>query len=114
MFINLHISKTHMNLIRRLKEIARKEGIPESELILDEARSFMEEHKGHGNYEIQQVYHNEILDAIHLECSAGMLLEESKCPHNNPDEFAEFGYSIIYSRRPVHEIELQRKRREKI
>ncbi|MDP3992224.1 MAG: hypothetical protein U1B79_00915 [Candidatus Pacearchaeota archaeon] len=60
-----------MDLIERLKKIAEVEGIPESDLILDEARFFMREHRGHGCYDIQLFYdENSVLYSIDLKCRA--------------------------------------------
>ena len=101
-----------VDLIDRLKAIAEKEGISESDLILDEAEFFMREHEGHGVYQLRLDYERNVLDSIEIECFATGV-DESECLHTN-SEYAEESYSIIYSRRPVDEIKYQRERREKI
>ena len=101
-----------VDLIDRLKVIAEKEGIPESDLILDEAEFFIREHEGHGVYQLRLDYGGDILESIEIECFATEV-DESECLHTN-SECVEESYSIIYSRRPVDEIKYQRERRERI
>lgn len=102
-----------MDLIERIKKIAEAEGIPESDLILDEARFFMRKHAGHGCYEMQIFYdENGSLYSIDLKCYATQIpVEEiNKCDQD------EFPTSVIYERERSFEghTKAQRERRERI
>ena len=101
-----------MNLIDRIKEIAEAEGIPESELIIDEARFFEWFHRGHGHYQIGSLYdENGILNSIDVRCLA-IALETEELNRCQEDEFPT---SIIYERGDEckYDIEKQKERREK-
>ncbi|MDP3992081.1 MAG: hypothetical protein Q8P79_01065 [Nanoarchaeota archaeon] len=106
-----------MDLIERLKKIAETVEIPESELILDEARFFMREHRGHGYFQIQLGYDKGILESIQLQCFAMSLPidEMNRCPHYNKETPVEYCTSFVYSNlKDSLEIKLQRERREEI
>ena len=62
-----------MDLVTRIKEIAKQEGIEESELILNEARFFLKEHEGHGLYDMVLEYDGDEISGISLKCMADKL-----------------------------------------
>ncbi len=89
-----------MDLITRIKTLAKFEGVKESELILDEIIAFLEEHKGHGGFNISMKYGaNSILEAMFLECTASNLLDPLlECSNYDPGVPIELTSSIIYTR----------------
>lgn len=100
-------------LIERLKQIAREEGIPETDLIWDEAHHFLKEHRGHGIYDMKLGCNQDgTLEWIELECQANEIVDTYKCIHQNPETGSELCYSIIYGRRATLEMDAQRERRE--
>ena len=101
-----------MDLVDKIKFLANLEKIDESKLILEEAEYFIEEHKGHGPYNIQLVYGNHELINIYLSCTAGDLIDTTKCSHNNNDVFVEYSFSIVYERIPTGSTGIQKDRRE--
>jgi len=101
-----------MDLVDKIKFLANLEKIDESKLILEEAEYFIEEHKGHGPYNIQLVYGNHELINIYLSCTAGDLVDNTQCSHHNGDVFVEYAISIIYERIPTCSTEIQKNRRE--
>lgn len=101
-----------MDVVEKLKRLARTEGLEEPDLLLDEARYFMERHAGHGGYQLQIEYDmGGTVRAIYARCDATNLVDEDKCEHNNPETTAEFAESLLYTRRPIFEAELQAERR---
>lgn len=99
-------------LIERIKNIARTEGIDESELILAEAKFFLHSHKDHGGYSIDLEYDpSDQLSFIKLFCKAENLVNEEECPHHNENTPAELLDSIVYSKRRCNELILQARRR---
>jgi len=106
---------TDIDLVSRVKELAKRESIPESELIIDELHSFLKEHKDHGSYNLIITYGpNNRVERISLECTAYDILHMEDCPHNNLDTIAELLNSVIYQRDRIcmDDIELQKERRE--
>ena len=103
-----------MDLVSRLKSIAKIEGIAESELILEEAESFLEEHKDHGGYTIEQNYSIDgKLKGIYLTCRADDNLVDPKvCSHYDPNGLAELSFSIIYQEHKTSEVKLQELKRK--
>ncbi len=103
-----------MGLVDTIKAISEREGVPESELILDEAELFLREHEGHGTHDIIVGYRNKILEYIYLKCTAGELMDERACPHQSE---ADYSFSIIYARNKSQhrsEIEHQKERRKMV
>lgn len=101
-------------LIEKIKNIAKFEGIPESDLIAEEIDYFVKEHESHGGYSIELEHNSKNeLNSISLTCNAYSIVDRSKCSHNNEDTLAELSDSIIYMRRPCIELDLQKERREK-
>ncbi|MFH1889541.1 MAG: hypothetical protein ABIJ58_01520 [Nanoarchaeota archaeon] len=95
----------------RLEKIAEIEGIPKEKLIMDEADYFHDKHHYHGGYVIEcYVDGNGELDSIEVECAADVLDEKELRAHEEESE--ELSYSIVYSRRPVNEISIQKERRQ--
>jgi len=101
-----------MDLVEKIKRIAESEGIPESELILDEVEYFIKLHQGHGCYETSLLYDEKgLLSSLDLTCRATNISVKN---HNHCDR-DEFPTSIIYERDKDFEgdVEAQRERREK-
>ncbi len=93
-----------MDLITRIKTLAKFEGVKKSELILDEVTAFQKEHTGHGGFVISMEYDSSRkLESISLECTASNLtvsdlLDFSKCSTYDPEVPIKLTYSIIYPR----------------
>ncbi len=103
-----------MDLIERIKGIAKQYELPESDLILEEVELFLVEHKRHGSCKIVLEYNQkeDSLDIISLECLADKIIDRDVCPHNNPKTLSELTFSIIYSKEKTAEGEIQKLRRE--
>jgi hypothetical protein len=101
-----------MDLVEKIKKIAGMERIPETELILDEARFFMAEHERHGNTQLKLEYDKGRLVYIGLYCNAIDLIDEEECSHHNPNSPYGGGDSIIYSSIPLEDVKIQRDRRQ--
>ncbi|MEM4244992.1 MAG: hypothetical protein QW404_02475 [Candidatus Nanoarchaeia archaeon] len=103
-----------MGLVEKIKEIARQQNIPESELIMDEVEWFMKEHKGHGRCEIILRYDEKenCVNGIYLECLGDELKGLNNCPHMDIDTPPELLFSIVYLKEKTSEIEIQKLRRE--
>ena len=102
-----------MDLIDKIKKIAEMEGVDKSELILEEATFFMEEHEGHGHQTLMLEYEAGRLSYIGLYCASNCLEECSQNLNSDlPDVIA--ADSIIYAKKYLYqpEIENQRERRE--
>jgi len=101
--------ESKIRFMNRLVMVAGIEGIVRSELLLDEADYFYDRHHDHG-YDLIISMGDEGLESISLECTRLRLGDPKKeCPEG---DYAELSYSLIYSRREVSEIEVQRERRQ--
>jgi len=101
-----------MDLIDRIKEIARAHEIPEDRLILAEARWFLEEHRYHGVHQLQLSYQRKKLSRIVLYCEAGDLVQTRICSHHGDRDGEESLPSVIYfTGKATTEIKYQEKRR---
>jgi hypothetical protein len=103
-----------MDLVEKVRNVARTENIPESELILEEVEAFQQEHKDHGPWELTLMYEQSgMLNSIYLECSGYDLINlGAGCPTNNPDTIPELRRSFIYLRNKTKDLEIQKQRRE--
>ncbi len=102
-----------MELADKIRELAKLEGVEDSELILDEVYSFLKEHEGHGSYGITMRYSpDSTVESMILQCTANDILYPYQCPHQNSDVAVEFSFSIIYQKNITKEVGLQKLRRE--
>ncbi len=101
-----------MNLTQLLKQIAKSEGIPESELIWDEVKWFEENHvkKGHGPYELLiRTTKEGGIESIEATCMATNVSQE-ECAHYSTG-YSELSFSSFYHSK-LGEEKSQKERRE--
>lgn len=86
-----------MNIEDKIKELAKKEGIPIERFDFKLLKDLQKEHDGHGHLTIQAEYSNPgyKLTAVYINCDASKLDDIEKCPQYNPDApMDEFGCNI--------------------
>lgn len=101
-----------LGLIERLKLIAQIDKLSETDLELEEANFFWDEHQLHGGYQIEILADSKGLVELIVGCCAYDLPDITDCTHYNPFISPDLRYSLIYCSFPVEEIQTQKERRQ--